>query len=188
MSQGFDKRNLAEVLEMLGVDYTFDHNKNVREEIKAHAKKYPQVEQLLKLCFQFAHIKFNKNTSFTNSETIYFAYKDFFSNMDKECFIVLNLDNKHRLIKETHVSTGILNKSLVHPRHVFSEAIKSNSAALILIHNHPSGDPTPSQADIKITKRLKMVADLVGISVLDHIVIVTDSYYSFVDEDTFPTD
>jgi len=188
MTQGFDKRNLANILDLLGVEYAFDHNKNVREEIKAHAKKYPEVEQLLNVCIQFAHKKLGENTSFVNSATIFEAYKDYFNNQKQEHFIVLNLDNKHRLIKESFVSKGILNKSLVHPRECLTDAIHCRAAAVVLIHCHPSGDPKPSLADIDITKRLKLAGDIIGIPVIDHIVIGNGAYFSFIDEDIFPTE
>ena len=109
------------------------------------------------------------------------------SRKKQESFFILILDNKHRTIKLQKISQGILNKSLVHPREVFAPAIQLRAAAIILIHNHPSGDPTPSTADINITRRLVQVGEIVGISVLDHVIIGKSSFYSFVDEDRMPT-
>ena len=79
------------------------------------------------------------------------------------------------------ISLGSLTSSLVHPREVFKTAILQNSASIILIHNHPSGDPAPSNDDIEITQRLKTAGDSLGIKILDHI-IVGDNYFSFLDQ------
>jgi len=131
--------------------------------------------------------KIQEGKSFTNSESIYNFYRFSLSRKKQESFFILILDNKHRTIKLQKISQGILNKSLVHPREVFAPAIQLRAAAIILIHNHPSGDPTPSTADINITRRLVQVGEIVGISVLDHVIIGKNSYYSFVDEDRMPT-
>lgn len=98
----------------------------------------------------------------------------------KEYFITLHLDGKNRILAVDVVSQGSLNQSIVHPRETFKTALLSSAAAIILIHNHPSGDPTPSGEDLAITRRLKEVGDLIGIKVLDHIVI-GEEYMSFVE-------
>jgi DNA repair protein RadC len=100
----------------------------------------------------------------------------------KEQFHVLLLDGKNRLIKEVRISEGSLTASLVHPREVFVPVIEESAAAIILVHNHPSGDPTPSAEDIAITQRLRQVGELMGVGVLDHVVIGDGRYVSFVDE------
>ncbi|GGA49244.1 RadC family protein [Paenibacillus physcomitrellae] len=98
--------------------------------------------------------------------------------LTKEHFICLFLNTKNRLIFKETISVGSLNAAIVHPREVFRAAIKHCSASFICIHNHPSGDPTPSQEDIQITKRLYEVGEIVGIDLLDHIIIGDNSYYS----------
>ena len=100
----------------------------------------------------------------------------------QENFYTLIMDNKHRIIKEQLITVGTLNQSLVHPREVFAPAIELRAAAIILVHNHPSGDPQPSTQDQQITKRFCEVGELVGIKVLDHVIIGSDRYFSFVDE------
>ena len=77
------------------------------------------------------------------------------------------------------ISEGSLTASLVHPREVYNPVIRESAAAVIFVHNHPSGDPAPSQEDIEITRRLKEVGEVMGIRVLDHVVIGHESYYSF---------
>jgi len=96
----------------------------------------------------------------------------------KEHFLVLCLDTRNHLIKTSTVSIGSLDCSIVHPREVFKEAISSCAASVIFIHNHPSGDPTPSEDDIKMTKRLIEAGEIIGIEVLDHIIICDSEHLS----------
>jgi DNA repair protein RadC len=96
----------------------------------------------------------------------------------KEHFVVICLDTRNHLIKTNLVSIGSLDCSIVHPREVYKEAISSSAASVIFIHNHPSGDPTPSDDDIKITKRLIEAGEIVGIEVLDHIVVCDNEHIS----------
>ena len=100
----------------------------------------------------------------------------------KEQFHVILLDGKNRPLKDVRVSEGTLTASLVHPREVFVPVIEESAAAIILVHNHPSGDPTPSAEDIAITQRLRQVGELMGVRVLDHVVIGHGRYVSFADE------
>lgn len=96
----------------------------------------------------------------------------------KEHFIVICLDTRNHLIKTSTVSIGSLDCSIVHPREVFKDAISSSAASVIFIHNHPSGDPTPSEDDIKMTKRLIEAGEIIGIEVLDHIIICDNEHLS----------
>lgn len=98
----------------------------------------------------------------------------------KEYFFSIHLDGKNRICCIDEVSVGSLNQSIVHPREVFKTALLSSAAALILVHNHPTGDPTPSREDISITSRLKEAGELIGVKLLDHI-IIGDSFVSFVE-------
>lgn len=95
-----------------------------------------------------------------------------------ERFGVLLLDTKHRLIRARIISVGSLDASVAHPREVFREAILGGAAAIVLFHNHPSGDPTPSRDDIALTRRLMTAGDLIGVEVLDHIVLADALYAS----------
>lgn len=110
-----------------------------------------------------------------------FQMFSFLNQETKEYFLTLHLDGKNRIVCMEEVSVGSLNQSIVHPREVFKTALLSSAAAIVLIHNHPSGDPSPSREDREITRRLKEGGDLLGIRVLDHI-IVGDSYLSFVEQ------
>ena len=97
----------------------------------------------------------------------------------KEHFLILCLDTRNNLIKISTVSTGTLDANLVHPREVFKEAIQSLASSIILVHNHPSGSPEPSEADIDITKRILETGKIVGIDVLDHIIVCENKSFSF---------
>jgi len=99
----------------------------------------------------------------------------------KELFLTLLLDGKNRITRKVQVSEGCLNQSIVHPREVFAPAVRESAAAVIFIHNHPSGDPAPSREDREITRRLKEAGEILGIKVLDHIIIGDGSYFSFVE-------
>ena len=89
----------------------------------------------------------------------------------QECFLVIALNAKNRVIAKHLVSIGTVSSSLVHPRECFRSLIKSGSSACIIVHNHPSGDPTPSAEDIKITKQLISAGEILGIRILDHVII-----------------
>jgi len=99
--------------------------------------------------------------------------------LKKEYFKVILLNVKNHVISVENISIGSLNTSIVHPREVFKPAIKRSSASIILAHNHPSGDPTPSHEDIQITKRLVEAGKVLGIEVLDHVIIGDGVFFSF---------
>lgn len=102
--------------------------------------------------------------------------------LQKEHFVCLFLNTKNHVIAQETLSMGSLNAAIVHPREVFRAAIKCSSASLICAHNHPSGDPTPSPEDIKLTKRLLEAGDIVGIEVLDHVVIGDGKFVSLKEQ------
>lgn len=104
--------------------------------------------------------------------------------LDREHFVVLHLDGKNKIISRETISIGSLQQTIVHPREVFKAAVHNGSAALILVHNHPSGDPAPSLDDRFITQRLRDAGGIIDIKVLDHIIIGDRSYHSFVEEET----
>jgi DNA repair protein RadC len=97
----------------------------------------------------------------------------------KECFLCVYLDSRNRLVGTTDVSVGCLDTTLAHPREVFEKAIRASAAAVIVVHNHPSGDPTPSDDDIRLTRRLVEAGKILGIRVHDHIIVAGNSHYSF---------
>ena len=110
-------------------------------------------------------------------------YRPHIQHLRKEVFKSVLLDTRHQILKDVTISEGSLSSSLVHPREAFLPAIKESAAAVIFLHNHPSGDPTPSAEDKELTRRLADVGRLVGITVLDHIIIGMGEpgYVSFLD-------
>lgn len=105
--------------------------------------------------------------------------RQFIEDLDREAMVVVALNAKSEPTCLQIISTGSLNSSIVHPREVFKVAILSNAYSILLAHNHPSGDITPSQEDMSITKRLNNAAEIMGVPILDHVIIGFGKYYSF---------
>src|SRR5262245_6285879 len=104
----------------------------------------------------------------------------------RETFFALLLDARHRILSLRVVSTGSLESAPVHPREVFSPAVREGAAAIVVAHNHPSGDPTPSAEDRAVTERLQSVGELLGIELLDHVVVGDDRCFSFAEQAYLP--
>lgn len=107
------------------------------------------------------------------------------SSLRKEYFKCIFVDSRKRIIKEETIFIGSLNASIVHPREVFHAALEEGAAGIILIHNHPSGSPQPSEDDIEITKQLVEAGKIMGIDILDHVIIGNKKYFSFREEGYF---
>ena len=112
-------------------------------------------------------------------EQVFGAFGARLRHVRQELFFVLLLDSRHRLIREVEVSRGSLNQSLVHPREVFAPALREAAAAILVVHNHPSGDPDPSREDHEVTRRLAQAGEILGVRLVDHVVIGGESYRSF---------
>jgi len=97
----------------------------------------------------------------------------------QEHFMILLLDSKNRIVKDEVISIGTLNASIIHPREVFKSAIRESANSIILVHNHPSGDPEPSAEDEQITKKLFEAGELLNIKILDHVIVGKDKFWSF---------
>jgi len=104
----------------------------------------------------------------------------------KEYFRIILLNTKNQLISLEDISVGSLNASIVHPREIFHYPIKKSAAAIILVHNHPSGDPTPSREDLDVTGRLVEAGEILGIKVLDHIIVGEGRHLSFKEKGLIP--
>ena len=124
---------------------------------------------------------FHTKTRCHSSDDVYRHFKDICENQDREHLYALFLDTKHAPIGMNHVAMGTLNTTIVHPREVFKCAILLNAACLVIVHNHPSGDPSPSQEDRILTTRIADAGQLLGITLLDHVVIGNGRYFSFAD-------
>lgn len=143
--------------------------------------KATSVKAAFTLASRFKDRKLERFDRFTSPQQVFDYFNHEFRDSRKEYFLVLLLDGKNRIIRRVQISEGSLNQSIVHPREVFSPAVKETSAAVILVHNHPTGDPAPSSEDIAITRRLKEAGEIMGIKVLDHIIIGDGEYVSFVE-------
>ncbi|WP_281190852.1 RadC family protein [Staphylococcus schleiferi] len=105
-----------------------------------------------------------------------------FNGCHQEHFVLIILNTKHQIIHEQTLFIGTLNSAVIHPREIFKTALKWSAHAIIVLHNHPSGDPTPSKADIETTKRLIVCGEAMGIDVLDHIIVGDSNYVSILSE------
>ncbi|MGH9339478.1 MAG: RadC family protein [Acidobacteriota bacterium] len=118
---------------------------------------------------------------FGSSFQIFLHFRPLVEGLKKEIFWAALLDGKNRIMKIERISEGTLNTSLVHPREVFRPAVREAAAGVLFIHNHPSGDPAPSEDDVRSTQRLVRAGKIVGIHVLDHVIIGDSRYFSFSD-------
>ena len=124
----------------------------------------------------------NDSTALSNPKVIINYFNELFKDKKQEYFYVIYLDSKNKYIDKKLLYKGILNKSLIHPRDIFKEAYLLSANSFICIHNHPSGDATPSDDDIIVTKNLKEIGILHGINLIDHIIIGNNNYYSFFED------
>jgi len=121
-------------------------------------------------------------TALHNSENAYRYIRSGLENKDREVLVVILLDIKNVPIGVNLVSIGSLGRSIAQPREVYKAAILASAKSIVLAHNHPSGDPAPSEEDIKTTQQLKQAGDILGVSVLDHIIVGRDCYCSIADQ------
>ncbi|MDZ7792128.1 MAG: JAB domain-containing protein [Spirochaetia bacterium] len=105
-----------------------------------------------------------------------------YSKRKQEYFLAITLDGAHVPIKRNVISRGLVNRTIIHPREVYRKAISQNAVAIIIAHNHPSGNVEPSEEDKEITQRLHEAGTVIGISLLDHIIFTKDGYYSFLEK------
>jgi DNA repair protein RadC len=124
---------------------------------------------------------FTTYPKFQNSRELFDSFREELAALDREHFVAITLDSKNRTIGYPTVSIGSLSTSVVHQREVWKSAILASAAAVIFIHNHPSGDPAPSREDCDCTNRLVEASKILGIRILDHIVFGQDDYFSFAD-------
>jgi DNA repair protein RadC len=158
------------------------HIRSILENLADQSIKSEKVQMLCEMAQRYGEKRLRTGECFSNSMQIFEHFHLSLAELKQELFIAVLLDNKHRLIKEHLITVGTLNQSLVHPREVFAKAVEMRAAAIILIHNHPSGDPAPSKQDKDISKRLAETGEIIGIKVLDHLIIGAGGYFSFVDE------
>ena len=195
------KDNIKERAEMYGVDSLFDTEAltlitGIKGDVLERFKSLREIEEELQLlevtklqklkleAFFNMAIRFSKESrghraKVTSPNVVADLLMDEMKFLQKEEFRILILDTKNQITKVETISIGTLNASIVHPRDVFKTALLNSANSLILVHNHPSGDTTPSNEDINITNRLIDAGKLLGIKVLDHIILGDNRYLSF---------
>ena len=166
---GLYHKSLKELMEIEGIG-----------EVKAIKLKC-----LTELSIRMAKERFDNRPIFQKPQDIASYYMETCRHLEVEKVFLLCLDNQLRLIKECELSSGTINASLISPREIFIEALKSEAVYIVLIHNHPSGDPTPSREDLMITKRIKDAGNIIGISLIDHIIIGDNNYISLKQQNLF---
>lgn len=140
--------------------------------------KAAQLKAALEIGRRVATVSESSRPSIKGPEDAAFMVMEEMRHLDREHFCALLLNTKHQVVARETISVGTLNSSVVHPRELFKAAIKRSAAAIILVHNHPSGDPTPSREDREITRRLFEAGTIIGIEVLDHIIIGDNKFVS----------
>jgi DNA repair protein RadC len=143
--------------------------------------KAAEIKATLELARRLGGPKWPAGEPLRSAEDVFRHFHETLAREKRELFYVVLLNNKNRKIRDVKISEGSLTASLVHPREVYNPVIRDSAAAVIFVHNHPSGDPAPSPEDIEITRRLKEVGEVMGVRVLDHVVIGHERYFSFSD-------
>ena len=150
----------------------------LKKELGIGDVKACQIVACFELGRRLSKFKEDKKRPIKNAKDIAKIFIPEMGSLKKEHFKGIYLDSRKKVIKEETIFIGSLNESVIHPREIFKIALEENAASLILIHNHPSGNPKPSDQDIEITKELIRAGEILGIPVLDHIIIGNDKYVS----------
>ena len=140
-------------------------------------------QTILKMANYLTRQRLKKGTDLSHPESVYRYIQTHLQNQEREVFAVILLDQQHRVLCYQELFTGTLNQAIVYPREVVKMALIHNAAALILVHNHPSGDPSPSQADITLTQAIKKALSLIEVRTLDHLVVGYEGYRSLAQMD-----
>jgi DNA repair protein RadC len=144
-----------------------------------------QIKACLEIAKRYSNETISENFKITNKEDVIRYCKEsifpYMRDMKKEIFKIILLNTKNRVIKTVDVSVGTIDFSPAHPREILKEAVKESAAGIIMVHNHPSGDPSPSMDDLKITERMVKACEIVGVGLIDHVIIGGNSVFSFLE-------
>jgi DNA repair protein RadC len=143
--------------------------------------KAAELLAVFELARRFGRTPLRPGSRYSSPQEVFDHFHERLCDHRRERFIALLLDSKNRLLREVGISEGSLTASIVHPREVFAPVVRESAAAVLFVHNHPSGDPTPSSEDLEITRRLKEAGDLMGVRVLDHVIIGNENFVSLAD-------
>lgn len=183
---GTPKENAIEVSNNLmnkyPLDKLFDCSLKELQEIKGIGQsKAMQLLAVSELGKRYNHAKQKPITKISSPEDVFHHMKYKLEGKKQEEFHILILNNQNTIVETHMVSKGILDAAIIHPREVFKPAIKNSASKIILVHNHPSGNPNPSPEDLNITSKLKEAGKLLDIAVLDHIIVAGDKWWSEVE-------
>lgn len=184
-TKGMNALELARTLLMSSDSILAIHQLTLQKllKIKGIGKvKAIQILCLSELARRLAKASAKEGLLFSKPSSIAEYYMEDMRHQKQEYMKLLMLNTKGKLIGESDISKGTVNASLVSPRELFIEALEYGAVSIILLHNHPSGDPTPSQNDFSITKQVKEAGELIGIELWDHIIIGNNCYFSFAEE------
>lgn len=141
--------------------------------------KAVQIKCIVELSRRMSKMSAENSLCFSHPKTIAQYYMEDFRHSGQEQMVVMMLNTKSKLLGEQVISKGTVNASLITPREIFIQALHFHAVSIVLVHNHPSGDPTPSREDIQITKRIQGAGAMLGIDLLDHLIIGDKKYISF---------
>ena len=147
--------------------------------------KYCQLQAIFELSKRYLEQSLQLEQAFTNPNQVKLYLKNLFSRVKREQFVALYLNNQHQLIASEVLFQGTINSAEVHPRIVVEQALNHQASAVIFSHNHPSGNPKPSDCDIELTKQLQKALKLLDIRCLDHIIVAHSKTYSFAENGIF---
>ena len=171
------------LLKEYGLTKLFDCSLSELQEIHGIGEiKGMQILSMSELTKRYGFLK-EDIKSIGSAKDVFLFFRNRLSDAKQEHFMILMLNNRNYIIGDKLITKGVLDAALIHPREVFKEAIKHSASKIILVHNHPSGDPTPSKEDLDVTRELMQASELLGIPVIDHIIIGRDSFWSFQKEE-----
>ncbi len=163
--RGLDRRSVPELCQINGIG----------------PAKAAQIKAAIELGKRLSVEKSTVRDKVESSDDVYHLVKPHLANRSREVFRVLLLTTRNKVIADMTLFEGSLTESIVSPREIIKEAINLSAASVVFVHNHPSGNPAPSEEDKRVTRRLKSACETVGINVLDHIIVGSSGYYSFAD-------
>lgn len=143
--------------------------------------KAASIAAALEIGRRAAALPLEEGERITGARSVYEHFRGRVGDLRREAFFALLLDARGRLLREEEIGVGTLTSCLVHPREAFRAAVRESAASVVFVHNHPSGDPTPSRADVELTRRLLDAAKVLEIKMADHVIVAAKGYYSFME-------
>jgi DNA repair protein RadC len=184
LKSGTKKENIIEISNKLLKKYQLSglSNATLNELKNEHGIGTAKASQIVAIFEILKRIpKENNKLKITCAKDIFNYYHNSLSTYKKEHLIAIFLNTKNQIIKDKIITIGTIDSSLIHPREIYYEAIKNLASSIIIMHNHPTGDPTPSKEDIEVTNIIKQTGKILKIKMLDHIIIGKNRYWSYVE-------